>query len=81
MVSQKALAEILEMDNAYLSRVEGDANGCLPSVPTIQRIVKALDLNQSESDELYLLANKLPPDVEIKLITKPHLLNKVRRLK
>jgi transcriptional regulator with XRE-family HTH domain len=81
VVSQGALAEALEVDQAYLSRVENDMNGCLPSIPTIQKIVKALNLSQSESDELYLLANKLPPDVETMLITKPHLLNKLRKLK
>lgn len=80
-VSQRQLAELLDMDTAYLSRIENDVPNHLPSVVTIQRMAKALDLNTAEADELYILANKVPPDVQIKLITKPHLLNKVRKLK
>lgn len=79
-VKQRELAALLDMDTAYLSRVENDLPNHLPSVPTIRRIAKALDLRMSEADELYILAKKIPPDVEIKLITKPHFLNEVRKL-
>jgi len=81
VISQRDLAAALDMDTGYLSRIETDATGSLPSAVTIQRIVAALDLSRAEADELFVLANKLPPDVEIKLITKPRLLDKVRRLR
>lgn len=81
VVKQRELAALLDMDAAYLSRIENDVPNHLPSVPTIQRMAKALDLSMAEADDLYLLANRIPPDVEIKLITKPHLLNEVRKLR
>ena len=81
VVSQKELAARLDMDTAYLSRIESDAPNHTPSATSIQRIVTALQLTRSEADELYVLAWKLPPDVETKLISKPRLLDKVRRLR
>lgn len=78
-VSQRALALALNVDAAYLSRVESSAAAYTPNVETIQRIAKALKLTRDEADELYVLANKLPPDVEGKLLSKPGLFEKVRR--
>jgi transcriptional regulator with XRE-family HTH domain len=78
-VSQKELAFALNVDAAYLSRVESSAAKYTPNVETIQRITKALKLSRDEADELYVLANKLPPDVENKLLSRPQLFEKVRR--
>lgn len=77
--SQRALAALLKTDAAYLSRVEHDAPRHTPSIDTIQRIVKALRLTRAEADELYTLANHLPPDIESKLIAKPQLFERIRR--
>jgi transcriptional regulator with XRE-family HTH domain len=81
VVSQKELAALLQMDTAYLSRMESDTPNHLPGIITISRISKALKLNTQEADELYVLAKKLPPDVEQKLLAKPSLLDKVRKLR
>jgi transcriptional regulator with XRE-family HTH domain len=78
-VSQRALALALNVDAAYLSRVESSAAKYTPNVETIQRIAKALKLSRDEADELYVLANKLPPDIERKLLSRPQLFQEVRR--
>jgi transcriptional regulator with XRE-family HTH domain len=78
-VSQRALALALKIDAAYLSRLETGESKYTPSVGMIQRIVKALKLSRAEADELFVLAKKLPPDVERKLLSKPELFEKVRR--
>lgn len=81
VISQRELAEALEMDSAYLSRMENDVANHLPSVQSIERIAAALNLERAESDHLYVLANKLPPDVARKLISNPRLLDRVRKLR
>lgn len=78
VVSQKALAAKLEMDTAYLSRIENDVPNHLPSVATILRIIKALSLNAQDADSLYVLANKIPPDVAAKLLRFPDLWGVIR---
>lgn len=78
--SQRGLAALLKMDAAYLSRIENDVPNHMPSAETIQRIIKALRLTQTEGDMLFTLASRLPPDIESKLLSKPQLFEKVRRL-
>lgn len=80
-MSQRVLAQALDMDPAYLSRIESDTANHLPGVETIQRIIKALSLDRSDADQMFVLAKKLPPDVESKLISRPLLLDKVRKLR
>lgn len=77
--TQRRLAASLSMDAAYLCKIESDSLGCLPSAETIQKMIKALRLTQAEGDTLFTLANKLPPDVENKLLSRPQLFEKVRR--
>lgn len=77
--SQRGLAASLKMDTAFLSRIENDVLNYPPSVETIQRVIKALRLTQVESDTLFTLANRLPPDVENKLLSKPQLFERIRR--
>lgn len=78
--SQRGLAALLKMDAAYLSRIENNAPNHTPSAESIQRIIKALRLTQAEADALFTLASRLPPDIESKLLSKPQLFEKVRRL-
>lgn len=78
-VSQRALAETLKIDTAYLSRIETGAAVYTPNVETIQNISKALKLSRSEADELYVLANKLPPDIAEKLLSRPELFQRIRK--
>lgn len=79
-LSQRDLAAAVEMDTAYLSRIETGAHQYSPSVETIKKFVDALKLPQGKSDELYLTAGRIPPDVESALLTSPGLLPKVRRM-
>lgn len=77
--TQRGLAALLNMDAAYLSRIENDIPNHLPSTETIQKIIKALKLSRAESDALFTLAKRLPPDVESKLLSRPQLYERVRR--
>lgn len=78
-VSQRSLADVLQVDTAYLSRIETDSSTYTPNVETIQKISQALDLSCSEADELYVLAHKLPPDISEKLLSRPQLFERIRR--
>lgn len=79
VVSQRELAGRLDMDPAYLSRIENDLPNHLPSVDTIERIVKALRLQRMEADQLFVLAGRIPPDVRAKLLNNPRLFDFIRR--
>ena len=55
----KKLAEHLDVNYTYLSKIENDKSN--PSKETINRIAKYFKCNE---DELLLLSEKLPADVE-----------------
>ena len=78
-VSQKRLAGLLDIDQAYLSRVENDHQQYVPNLETLKRIVKALDLQQKDADGLFVAARKLPPDVHAKLLEQPQLFSRIRK--
>lgn len=78
-MTQRALAEGLRMDVAYLSRIENDYLNHLPARDTIERIVEVLRGTTEESDELHVLAKKLPADVERILFEQPKVMRMVRR--
>lgn len=78
-ISQRQLAERLEMDPAYLSRVEHDHQQYVPNLGTLTRIIKALDLQQKDADGLFVAAGKLPPDVHAKLLEHPQLFSRIRK--
>ena len=78
-VSQRQLAALLDMDPAYLSRVEHDHQQYVPNLDTLKRIVKALDLQQKDADGLFVAAGRLPPDVHAKLLQQPRLFSRIRR--
>jgi transcriptional regulator with XRE-family HTH domain len=78
-VSQRRLAELLDIHPAYLSRVERDHQQYVPNFDTLARIIKALDLQQKEADGLFVAAGKLPPDVHAKLLQQPQLFSRIRK--
>lgn len=78
-ITQRALAGGLGMDTAYLSRVENDYYNHTPSRETIEKMVKALGLTVAESDELHVLAGKIPADVEHILFAQPKLMGTIRK--
>lgn len=77
-INQRDLAAMLEMDAAYLSRIENDQFDHLPSRETVERIVSALNLTPNDSDSLHVLARKIPADVEMILFEKPSIMRSVR---
>jgi len=78
-ISQRRLAERLQMEPSYLSRIENDAPNHTPNSDTITRITKALALQQKDSDSLFVAARRLPPDIFTKLIEQPKLFARIRR--
>lgn len=78
-ISQRQLAGRLEMDPAYLCRIESDVPDHTPSVDAIGRIVNALDLQQKDADALFIAAKRLPPDILTKLLDQPRLFSRIRR--
>jgi transcriptional regulator with XRE-family HTH domain len=79
-LSQTALAAAVDMDTAYLSRIETGALPYSPTVETITKLVRALKLHTAKADELFIAAGRIPPDVEEALLSTPDLLPKVRRM-
>jgi transcriptional regulator with XRE-family HTH domain len=78
-ISQRRLAETLDVDPAYLSRVEHDQPYHVPNLETLNKIIKALDLQQKEADALFVAAKRLPPDVQAKLLERPQLFSRIRK--
>lgn len=78
-VTQWSLANLLEMDAAYLSKIENNLLASLPSRDTIERIALTLELSSQDSDRLHILAGKIPADVEAALFNDPKLMALVRR--
>lgn len=78
-LTQRELAALLEMDAAYLSRIENDKPNHTPEAATIGRVIKALNLERVEADRLFALAGKVPPDVLKKMLGKPELFERIRR--
>jgi transcriptional regulator with XRE-family HTH domain len=77
-MSQKVLAALLDMDIAYLSRIENDLLPHLPTPETIRKMAQALKLADREADELYMLAGKIPLDIQHMLRDNPKLIKRIR---
>jgi transcriptional regulator with XRE-family HTH domain len=77
--SQRTLVELMCIDPAYLSRIENDRNGHTPNRETIERLAKVLKLTTEESDELHVLASKMPADIDRALFSNPKLMCMVRK--
>lgn len=56
-ITQRALAEIVGVDFTYISKME---NGKLDNFPSIDIITKIAQALETDSDELILLAKKVP---------------------
>lgn len=65
-ISLRELASKLDVSFTYLSKIE---NGVMPapSNDLIEKLINALSI-QSYKDEVYLSAERLPPDLEAALI-------------
>lgn len=77
-ITQRTLAEMTGIDTAILSRLETGEARYLPNAETIQKIINALQLDQAHADTLFMLAGRLPPDVEKKLLSRPQLFKRIR---
>lgn len=68
-VSQSRLAERADFDHSYVSRLESGAR--MPTREAVDRLGKALDLDQSDRDALRAAAGFLPRDVTSLLSNEP----------
>ncbi len=75
-LSQRALAEKIDIDFTYLSKIESEKLDFAqyPSEPLIRKLAEALD---ADVDELLLLAKKIPPDIRDRVIERPDAFRKL----
>jgi transcriptional regulator with XRE-family HTH domain len=66
--TQRELAEKAEIDFTYLSKIENDLRGYHPSEDVIRRLAKLLSANP---DELVLLAEKIPKNIQRSMAKNP----------
>ena len=59
-ITQRDLADRINVDFTYISKIESGKEGYIPSVTTIGKIAEVLDV---DADELILLANKVPDTI------------------
>jgi transcriptional regulator with XRE-family HTH domain len=79
-MSQTAVAQAMSMDNATLSKMEtGRGYHHNPARETVQGFGKVLKLSVQESDDLHVLAGRVPEDVETALLSEPRLIVLVRQ--
>lgn len=78
-LSQRALAEKVDINFTYLSKVESEKLDFAqyPSEDLIRKLAKALD---ADVDELLLLAKKIPPDIRERVIERPDAFRKIASL-
>ena len=78
-LSQRALADKVDINFTYLSKVEGEKLDFAqyPSEELIRKLAKALD---ADVDELILLAKKIPPDIRERVIERPDAFRKIASL-
>ena len=67
-MSQRAIADLIEMDYGYFSKMESGSLGYNPSRETIEKIATALQCTEAERNELYAAAGRM--DVEIEEIAR-----------
>jgi len=78
-LSQKALAELVDVSDAYLSKVENHRLdfGEFPSEKLIHKLADMLDGNETE---LMLLAEKVPSQIKRRLLERPEVFQVVAGL-
>ena len=78
-LSQRALAEKVDINFTYLSKVESEKLDFAqyPSEDLIRKLAKAL---AADVDELLLLAKKIPADIRDRVIERPDAFRKIASL-
>jgi len=78
-LSQRALAEIVEINFTYLSKIENKKLDFaqFPSEPLIRSLAAALG---ADVDELLLLAKKIPEQIRERIIERPDAFRKIANL-
>ena len=78
-LSQRALAEKIDIDFTYLSKIESERLDFAqyPSETLIRKLAEAL---KADVDELLLLAKKIPPDIRDRVIERPDAFRKLAAL-
>src|SRR5205809_2413361 len=69
-LTQRQLAQKLDLDYTYISKIEG---GAVPPPPRerIEAAATVFRLSQAERDALLILAQELPADVEQWIVSEP----------
>ena len=78
-LTQRELAEKVGINFTYLSRVENDRldDEQTPREETLQKIARALD---TDSDELLLLARRIPDTFRTRILAKPGIFRRILKL-
>ncbi len=78
-LSQRALAEMVDTNFTYLSKIENKKLdfGPYPSEDLIRKLADALD---ADVDELLLLAKKIPEEIKERVIAHPEVFRKIASL-
>ena len=63
-MTQRALADAIEMDYAYLSRLENDRFDHKPNRETVEKIADALGCTEQERSELFAHAGRIDAEIE-----------------
>ena len=64
-LTQKAVADALEMDKSYFSKLVNEKFNHFPSAGTLQELSEFLDCTIDERIELFRLAGKIPPELRM----------------
>lgn len=64
-LTQKAIADLLEMDKSYFSKMVNGRLEHLPSADTVQALTEILQCTIDERIELFRLAGKIPPELRM----------------
>ena len=67
-ITQLELAERIGVDFTYVSKIENDRTMRSPAESTIKRLADVLEV---DSEELILLANKIPQNLQETIIQEP----------
>lgn len=78
-LSQRALAEIVDINFTYLSKIENEKLDFaqFPSEPLIRALAEAL---HADLDQLLLLAQKIPEPIKKRVIERPDAFRKIADL-
>ena len=78
-LSQKQLADLVEINFTYLSKIENERLDFaqFPSEDLIRRLARALD---ADTDELLILARKVPETIRQRVLERPEAFRKFASL-